>query len=253
MDTLQHLKSLLSCFTVILLFTLIANLGLAQDETTTASIPKSFAVFVVRYNSMTREASGGVAGTAFFTSQNQAITAFHVLQEDSFKSHSVNDKVYIWLVHENHLAIPIQLNDLITKKSSDLTFIQFPNSVVGKDFVYQVARPQTPSSTIKVVTEGFVANSAGPSLKMIDGEVKVTEVKKLNRLHAEGQLLRSAQVSLEALDVTLDQTPCFQVSYQPVVGLSGGPLLIEGRVVGMNSFADPSRTSTWAVKISEAD
>ena len=125
------------------------------------------------------------------------------------------------------------------------------------------AKAQLPVGT-KVETDGFAANSTGPILEfnktiknaLVTTNVQrphfltITSVPHLARLHSEGTILRSARLELTSQDVNLRNAPCTQVSYRPVVGLSGGPVLSGSRVIGINSFADPSaRASTWAIDL----
>src|SRR5690349_12820358 len=79
--------------------------------------PKTYAVFVARYNRRTHEAFGGVAGTAFFVSQHRALTAFHVLQNTSFASSTTDEVKQVWLVHEGQPALELHQNQIQTDKN----------------------------------------------------------------------------------------------------------------------------------------
>lgn len=211
--------------------------------------PKSYAVFLATYDPLTGQAVGGVAGSAFFISSTQAITAFHVLQPKSFE----NPRTQVWLVHEDEPAIELSLEDLTAQASLDRTTITLSKARAPQRHVFpRTTDAGTLPVGTKVETDGFVANSAGPALALDGPRLRITSVPRLERLHAEGSILRNVRVELASNDVNLKNAPCVQVSYKPVVGLSGGPVVSDGRVVGMNSFADPeAHASTWAVDLSQ--
>jgi hypothetical protein len=237
--------------------------------------PKSYAVFIATYDPATGSTIGGVAGSAFFISETEAITAFHVLQPSSF----TNPHTQAWLVHENEPAIELTRSDLQADPSLDRTSIRLTRTRAPIRYIYERG---TAAPGARVETDGFIANSAGPILELAlttptsdspttenrngngnglgngnrkpttDPRLRITSVPHLSRLHAEGNLLRHVRVELSSNDVNLKNAPCVQVSYKPVVGLSGGPVVSGDRVVGMNSFAEPeSRASTFAVGVSQ--
>lgn len=255
MSIQTFLKLKILQLTVFCFFSLSPKIGLSQIETISKSsaIPKSFAVFVAHYNSNNKLAVGGVAGTAFFISPNKAITAFHVLQTASFNKHPDFEKVKIWLVHEGRPAIEINLKNLTEQKNADMTIINFGNQkVVAADEIYSLQKQsnsQFDNQNLNVESDGFVANSIGPELFHNGKDLFITRVDQLKRIHAQGQLLQFAEVDLKAGDVNLVKAPCLQASYEPTIGLSGGPMTKDGIVVAMNSFADPSRKSTWALQL----
>ena len=247
--------------------TLKAFLGSAVVTVLVVSLPvfgtlktaNTFAVFYAKSNRRTHQAQGGVAGTAFFTSAHHAMTAFHVLKKSSFQVESPDEAVQIWLVRENRTAIEIFPSELVERPELDQTEIDFGQlAVAQKDEVFSLSSNFAglksglePSLLQNEVfsTDGFVGSSAGPRLEWTADGLRVTEVPFLNRIHAEGRLIRRAQVELKATDVQLHNVGCFQVQFTPRVGLSGGPLIYRGQVVGINSFADSSKNSTWAVQL----
>lgn len=231
---------------------LFLALSLALDSAVTicgaaaAPAPKTFAVFVTAYNPGGGQVRGGVAGSLFFTSTREALTAYHVLQPSSFTPPPGFRKVRIWLVHENERPIELRADQLRTQPERDLTRVVL-SSEVDSRYVYQTdrARPRMP-----VYSDGFRANTAGPTLAWVDGEVEITGVPKLERVSARGRILRRARIDLTAADVKLANSPNFELDYEPIVGMSGGPVVSGGKVIAMNSFADPvSRRRTWALEL----
>lgn len=209
--------------------------------------PKAYAVFVVTYDGS--RAIGGIAGTAFFISPTRAITASHVLNHQSFIPRPGFLKTRIWLVHEGEPAIELYPDSIKTNEERDQTHIQSRVEVPAK-YVYQPSG--SPVAGTHVVTEGFIANSSGPTLERINGEIEITSVPSLKRYREEGVLLDLVRVQVRAADVNLDFVPCLQLSYRPIVGFSGGPVIYQGKVVAMNSFAEPQkRNSTFAVQLKQ--
>jgi len=210
---------------------------------------KAYAVFVASYNPVTHQARGGVAGTAFFVSRNRALTAYHVLQPRSWAA-GPGEVRQIWLVHEGEPAIEITPEDLRYRAESDLSSIEFGRrQAVSNRYVFAV--DEKASAAAGVATEGFEANSVGPELAIEKGRLKITAVPALKRIRAEGSLMKEVRVSLRANDVRLEGAPCLRLSYRPVVGMSGGPVITaSGKVIGVNSFADPeTRAHTWAISL----
>ncbi len=222
------------------------TLSASKAAATTASA-RTYAVFVAVFNRHTQEARGGIAGTAFFTSASHAITAYHVLQKASFRPQNAIETVQIWLVHENEAAIELKPEHLSEDASKDLTRISLgTDTKVPRRYIFELSQG-TPASDVK--TEGFLAHSIGPVLRINAGKLSIVSVPRLSRLHAHGLLERSSTIHLQANDVKLSGAPCLRLSYRPVVGLSGGPVIAaNGKVIGMNSFADPTtRAHTWAI------
>jgi hypothetical protein len=235
--------------------TLVASLALAsllasRAEAAVSRAPKSYAVFLATYDPTTGQAVGGVAGSAFFVTPTKAITAYHVLQPKSFS----NPRTQVWLVHEGERAIALSARDLRASPSNDKTEIELSTARAPARHVFSVAVPKAGD---RVETDGFLANTTGPLLAIDDTpteaggpRLKITSVPHLERLHAEGHILRELNVELASSDVNLKNAACVQLSYKPIVGLSGGPVFTGNSVIGMNSFADPAaRESTWAVKV----
>lgn len=262
MNTRQNNRS--SKFNLFLLIQVAVGLlvtgepSLGMSRISATKTDKTYAVFVASFNSKTKEAIGGIAGTAFFISPTQALTALHVLQPNSFKPGQGYDQRQVWLIHEDEPAIELTSEDIQPKAGRDLTMITLNRRDVphvNKRFIFQVsaATEKQSRSAPGVSTEGFLANSLGPKLAWDDQskKIRIVEVKKLARLSLTGQLMDRKTVDLKAADVQLLSTPCLRVSYSPIVGMSGGPVVSEtGQVVAVNSFADPStRSTTWAVEI----
>ena len=210
---------------------------------------KAFAVFVASYTAEGVAAVGGVAGTAFFVSPTKAITAYHVLQPKSFTPAPGFERVRVWLVHEGYPAIELRPEQISYKPNQDSTVIDLGGSDrVAASFIYGMDRITSLSS--KVESEGFMANSTGPVLEKRGADMIIVAVPKLERLHLSGTILRHSEVNLRSSDLNLKSAPCMQLSYQPIRGFSGCSVVANGKVIGMNSFADPEGSSrTWALQV----
>jgi hypothetical protein len=213
--------------------------------------PKSFAVFTTSFNSSGLEARGGVNGTVFFVSPTRAITANHVVNRSSFKPLPGFEHVKVWLVHEGYAPIELAPENLESDPARDVTVINLPDTKkVEARFVFKMG---TPGGTDEnVVSEGFIANSAGPILVRQGADLAIVAVPHLSRLFMQGKILRQVRVELKASDIDLKSSPEYELSYTPIVGISGGPVVAHGQVIAMNSFADPStRRQTWALDLSQ--
>jgi hypothetical protein len=235
---------------VVYIYSFVFNAHLVSETALAATIstPKSFAVFVTFYNTHDDNVRGGVCGTVFFVSPTQAITAHHVLKAESFKPLPGFDRVKVWLVHEGYRPVEMRPEYIQSNPSTDVTTIQIPTArAVDRSFVYATGGIE---GAKQVETDGFVANTAGPQLTRVGADVVVTAVDHLERLHLSGTVIRTAQVNLKATDLELKGSPEVEFSYQPVVGISGGPVTSNGKVIAMNSFADPATFKhTWGLQL----
>lgn len=228
---------------------------LSHNETRNAesSARKPFAVFVAHFNPQTAEAKGGIAGSAFFISPTKAMTAFHVLNSKSFQKNSSNDLVKVWLVSENQRAIEIRASLIVEHADWDITAIDFGDrAVVNENQVYALSATglngeRMTSSALE--SDGFYAQTTGPQLFFDGKDLLITATPHLARLHKSGPLVQTSLLTLISNDVNLQNKPCLQVKYQPVVGLSGGPITSNGQIVAINSFADPAKDSTWGIQL----
>lgn len=242
------MRASLSLVWAIFIFTIwwVPNSG----ALTIPSTPKSFALFSVHYNKSGGEGRGGVGGTVFFVSPTRAVTAFHVANRASFKPQKGFERARLWLVHEGYRPIEIKPEYLVSDRLRDLTIINLPRTErVPRKFIFEIDRVRDARG--RVTSEGFLANTTGPILERKGGEISITAVPGLHRLFAEGQILRQARVSIQAADLQLKDSPNLQLNYKPIVGMSGGPVIAaNGRVIAMNSFAEPSTfRQTWALEL----
>lgn len=238
-------QTLLFLFSVISLVACVTQ-NAAASLAVARPLPRSFAVFVVASNAE-GEVRGGVAGTAFFTTPHRAVTAYHVLQPKSFQVPVGYSRQRVWLLHENETPIELKESYARFDSKNDLTVVDLPQAV-ATEFVYPTGAGVLVGDP--VATEGFRANTAGPRLSRSGADVDVIDVPHLERVNLVGQFISRARVELRAIDVTLESTPCLQVDFEPVRGISGGPLLAGGRVIGVNSFGDPREARrTWSITI----
>lgn len=237
-DTGMSLIHVLRILIVLFVHTLLSQYAIAQGS--------AYAVFKVSYNETGGEVVGGVAGSAFFVAPNRAVSAHHVLNATSFRPAEGFAKTRVWLVHEGETPIELFAPNVRTDSSKDITLIAFASPVSAKVFT---RAPASLRIGEPVASEGFRANSAGPLLFWNGPELEISSVPRLERLRAEGVLLRATAVSVQADDLQVRDARGMQVSYAPVVGMSGGPVLQNGMIVGFNSFANPDRATSWALAL----
>lgn len=237
--------------TAMLLAAWLPRIGTAAPAATDKPY-KSFAVFAAYWDPVTHKTTGGVAGTLFFISPTEAITAFHVLKKESFAKREGYSHLRIWAMHEKQGAIELKPEYLTTQKENDLTRVHLPaNLAVPQEYVFATERVNPILQEVE--TEGFRANTAGPLFEFNGDQLVVKEVRNLQRLRSRGTLLRQARVAIKAKDIELNGSPSIKVSYEPIVGMSGGPVTASGAVIGMNSFAEPSTfKETWALELRPA-
>lgn len=214
----------------------------------------AYAVFKVSYSPQNPElgVQGGVAGTAFFVTSKIAFTAYHVINAQLFNPAPGFKKARIWLVHENQPAIEIFRTQIQENPDSDFSKITFQKEVtIPVQHIFETENPKKEIENFNknlVISEGYKANSAGPVLAWINGDLEIQAVHKLEKIIQSGLVLQNTRVSLASADVNLKNQKTVQLTTKPIVGTSGGPVIINGRVKAFNSFANPNdRLSTWAI------
>src|ERR1035437_1868590 len=177
----MNLRLLFSSIVFVMASFLVTESGSAAPMTA----PKSFAVFVAFYNTGNDIVRGGVCGTVFFVSPTQAITAHHVLRAASFKPIPGFERVRVWLVHEDYPAIEMKPEFVASNPDKDITTIQLPEKLkVASRFVFATAPVGAVSSPVE--TDGFIANTAGPTLARQGLDINIVRVSSLSRLHLSG-------------------------------------------------------------------
>ncbi len=239
-------KRLWTTFFTLLLLGPLSEISLAAKSASN----KAFAVFAYSYNEKNDLIVGGVSGTAFFVSETIGVTAFHVLQPKTFKPNPGFQHRKVFLIFENSEPIEIFPDEVTHFPSRDQSIIRLrAGRKVPRRHVFQLETSVKPEA--RVESEGFVANTSGPVLVRKGKHVKIAKVPSLERRRLRGMVLRQAPVEMRADDVHMKGVNCVQLSYTPIVGFSGGPVIsVRGRVIAMNSFAEPAtRAQTWAVSL----
>lgn len=228
-----------------------------------AQAPKirAFAVFKVSYLSHNpSSAMGGIAGTAFFTEKNRAFSAYHVMRPELFKPNTGYDRVRVWLVHQKHPPIEVVAQNMRYDSRKDLSAIQFADAVVPESFVFEsaVGQPVARPGEAQLSSQGYVVGETAEVTLISTGtDLRIQKVGQLPAKLHQGVLRRRVKLSLKSLDMRLENIPGLELSYGMYVGMSGGPTLIDGRVVGVNSFGFPAdqayKTQAWAVLLEPKD
>jgi hypothetical protein len=232
----------------------VTILVLLQTTAALAALPdfRSFAVFKASYSETGSAVSGGLAGTAFFISRQRALSAEHVLAPNLFRPNPGDKKVQVWLMNESGGVVEIFESQVRRYSGTDLAEIRFPSNVVAKDFVFSMAT-SAPVLSQATSSEGYQAGTADARLQWVGDRLQIAQVLAQVQHRNGGQILRKAKVELNASDVKLVDADCFHVSAPSIVGMSGGPTLADGKVIGVNSFGYPvgamKKDSTWVVSL----
>lgn len=229
---------------------------------------KSFALFKASYNSiMDNDVKGGIAGTAFFVTKNIAITAYHVLNDSTLKPNLNHTKTQLWLLNKMGGIIELKKYKYTLKyfPGKDITLIVFNKPVVKDDYVFQIDFENFNTFTNKndlqiysenIKSEGYRADSlVKATLAWSSHNLTVKEIHFLPQESHKGAIELITQISISATDVQLHNIQCLKLSYGSVLGMSGGPTLKNGKIIGVNSFGFPAgeniKTSTFAISAKE--
>lgn len=236
--------------TIIMLTLLQATASFAALPTTAGF--RSFAVFKASYNETGGNVEGGLAGTAFFISTRKALSAEHVLTPGLFRPNPGFRHVQVWLMNETGGVFEVTESQVRRHSGKDLAEINFQQDVVADKYVFPLAK-KAPALSQPTSSEGYQAGTADARLEWAGPRLRISQVLAQVQHTRQGQILQMAKVDLNATDVQLSQADCFHVSAPSMVGMSGGPTLADGQVIGVNSFGYPvdamKKDSTWVISL----
>lgn len=219
-----------------------------------------FAVLKLSYNNA-GDASviGGVCGTGFFIGPGAAISAYHVLNQNTFTPNSGYRRCQVWLATRRGHIVPLQYAHVSTHHEFDTTVIRIataePRAV---DWPHRTASSQQLGRPVQAF--GHIGGSM-PKLVGVEwrgGSLHI-ESADLDSVVSDqmGCVIKDLLLSVQANDVHLENVKGFELSFGSKVGMSGGPAIDEtsGELIGMLSIGLPpdaaTKTQTFAISIEQ--
>jgi hypothetical protein len=204
---------------------------------------KSFAVYKASYNERGNKSGksdvvGGICGTAFFISDHEALSAGHVINPGLFSPNSGYARAQVWLVSETGGVIEIHEEQVRSLPDVDAALIRFEKSVVSQSYVFEIAADTPPVNTAASMV-GYRLGSGQPALAWEGDRLRLSRVLNLEKEERSGDIEALVNLSISASDVKLNNIHTLKFSAGSRVGMSGGPTLVAGKVVGLNSLGFP--------------
>ena len=199
----------------------------------------------------------GICGTGFFLNSRTAVTAHHVLNDETFTPNAGFRHALVWIVSRSGSILKIQRDSTSFYPHIDATVIAFQQAVRNVD-IYQPSGGV--ADGIEVSGIGHVGDLLMP---LVDAEWQGSELTIRSadltglRRDTKGYVKRSLTFEINANDTKMHGVRGFELSFGSRVGMSGGPV-VDGRtgnVTGMLSAGLPpdsmEKTQTFAVSIDE--
>ena len=217
----------------------------------TVSSPKVFAIIKASYKNIgSKDIRGGISGTAFFISPKVALTAAHVVNKKIFVPHKGYLGAKVWLANNQFGTKEVQIEMVRAIPELDLTVIAFKKPVVSSRYIFSLANSK-PRGFANVSSVGYAGVGTRPTLAWRGRQLVIDRLSQLPFHRESGSIRQIPRVNVKAADMQLKNVLALRLSYGSYVGMSGGPTLQNGKVIGVNSFGFPAdqqkKTDAWSI------
>lgn len=220
----------------------------------------SFAILKLSYNQPGESPlTGGICGTGFFINDSMAITAYHVLNERTFKPNIGFRYCCFWILSRDGLIDRLDHHSVQGYPEIDTTVLRFDEPQLGIK-VYTSSN-RKPKAGTQVYGIGHIGNTMPQIKAQWEGHSIVITGADLDSVVCDkkGYIKRCANFDVNTQDVRLRNIAGFELSFGTKIGMSGGPLIDQqtGEVLGLLSFGLPPdlyvKTQSFAVSIDEIE
>jgi hypothetical protein len=218
----------------------------------------AFAILKLSYNhSGDSSVTGGICGTGFFIDSFTAVTAHHVLNENTFAPNVGYRHALLWLISRTGAICRIQLGSLSLHPEIDTSILRLPDPALSFSTYPLTLSPIVGGAVIRSI--GYIGNAMPSVDAQWQGSELVIQRVDLSSLivDRDGYVKRLMTLDIDANDVQVHGVRGFELSFDSRVGMSGGPVIDEetNAVVGMLSIGLPTnvsvKTQTFAVSIDQ--
>ncbi len=190
-------------------------------------------------------AKGGFHGSAFFVNDSIAISAYHVINENTFTPEYPHTNAQLWLVSDLGVSYEIKLDMLDCYPHLDITIIRFYSNQIGAkklqlntDFVAQseIFNAGYPNfGPPNVQLEVYQSNNENPKLRISGADLRSSLYQK------SGYIKSIAKESVNKNDIKLNNVEIIRTNYGGKRGMSGSPLIkhSDRTVIGVMSHGYP--------------
>lgn len=201
--------------------------------------------------------TGGICGTGFFIDSRTAVTANHVLNEETFAPNAGFRNALVLAISRIGSVRRIEREATSQHPEIDTTIITFQHPLPN----IQIYKPALASHVdgLSVCGIGHIGNC----MPSVDAEWQGAElmIRSANLTTVtkdkSGYVKHAFRITVNANDIKMHGIWGFELSFGSQVGMSGGPVVDSstGKVLGMLSLGLPAdsntKTETFAVSIDE--
>ena len=213
-----------------------------------------FAVVKISYNKPGETpVTGGISGSAFLINDSTVITANHVLNSQNFLPNEGFNFVQFWLLsRNNNLIIPLSKDFINSFEEIETSIIKLPEHV---KCTLEVSK-SVPKINDTVHNYGHISNMPIKNAHW-ENNLLVIDDYNLNKSTSDstGVIAEIKKITVNANDVKLNDVEVIQPSFKANVGMSGGPLISNNKIIGMMSFGMPAdlviKDIVFAISIDE--
>lgn len=200
--------------------------------------------------------TGGICGTAFFVDTRTALTAHHVLNPSTFSPNEGYKHCGVWIAARLGLVARVAAHQVLHTPGLDLSVIRFdePQEEVH---LYQLAHSE-PALGAQILARGHKGGEMPVVNTRWDNEVLAIDRCDLLGAASDvaGYVKWVGRLNISSADIQMSDTLGFEVSFESILGMSGGPVIDqEERVTGMLSLGCPAdaevKKQTFAVSSDE--
>lgn len=217
-----------------------------------------FAILKLSYNnSGDATLEGGICGSGFFIDSYTAITAYHVLNGNTFQPNTEYRSCKLWILTRLGSVITLEKQYITEFPEIDTSIIRIEKNILSEPIHLIFKDNVEEGRTVEGL--GHTGNSM-PSIQANWGSVSL-HIERVDlhsvRCDQQGVILKKANLSVSSMDVNIENIKGYEVSFGSRVGMSGGPLLDRNtrEVLAMLSFGLPAdaveKTRTFAIAINE--
>ncbi|MBW8050391.1 MAG: S1 family peptidase [Cytophagales bacterium] len=237
----------------LILFILTQACGIYMQDCQLKLENSVFAIVKISYNKVGETpVEGGICGTAFLINDSTAITANHVLNNTNYLPNPGFKHVQFWLVKRGtKKIIELKKEDLKPLQNIETTLIKLYEKIKCDFKVTE----QVIKINDLVFNYGHIINMPitkahwGSKLIIDDYSLKSSKSDK------KGQILSVKKVTVNSNDLRITDKTFIQPSFIANVGMSGGPLISQNKLIGLMSFGLPAdsmvKTEVYAISINE--
>lgn len=212
-----------------------------------------FAIVKISYNHLGETpVEGGICGTAFLFNDSTVITANHVLNKINWTPNPGYKYVQYWLLKRgSKKIIELSKENLTPLGNIETTLIHLVEKINSQlEIMHQKFEIGDAVQNYGHISNMPITNAHWANKLIIDSyDLSQSKSDKV------GKILSIRKATIHSADLDIEGKEFIQPSFVANVGMSGGPLILHNRVIGLMSFGLPAdsviKKEVYAISINE--